>query len=153
MPNWDMGMGPRPGPWGTEAEDVDTAGDRRDRIYYLFHHNKSSDQLSVKVKIIKIFKFNSTNPQRGPAWTAVRGLTLSQAGRGGGGNSQRDPDSTAATVLPATTAPTAATAETHRQRHQQRTCETNSVTWQRLASCHYSLITALDGASLWQQED
>lgn len=26
VPNWDMGMGPRPGPWGTVAEDVAAAG-------------------------------------------------------------------------------------------------------------------------------
>lgn len=24
VPNWDMGMGPKPGPWGTEAEEVAT---------------------------------------------------------------------------------------------------------------------------------
>lgn len=27
VPNWDMGMGPKPGPWGTEAEDVATVGE------------------------------------------------------------------------------------------------------------------------------
>lgn len=27
VPNWDMGIGPKPGPWGTKAEDVATAGE------------------------------------------------------------------------------------------------------------------------------
>lgn len=29
MPNWDIGMGPKPGPWGTEAEEVATAEEER----------------------------------------------------------------------------------------------------------------------------
>lgn len=29
VPNWDIGMGPRPGPCGTEAEEVATEGKRR----------------------------------------------------------------------------------------------------------------------------
>lgn len=29
VPNWDMGIGPRPGPCGTEAEEVATEGKRR----------------------------------------------------------------------------------------------------------------------------
>lgn len=24
VPNWDIGMGPKPGPWGTDAEEVPT---------------------------------------------------------------------------------------------------------------------------------
>ncbi|TNN81436.1 hypothetical protein EYF80_008208 [Liparis tanakae] len=30
VPNWDMGIGPKPGPWGTEAEDVTTAAEGRE---------------------------------------------------------------------------------------------------------------------------
>ena len=36
VPNWDMGIGPKPGPWGTEAEEVDTwEGERK-------QHSKSA---------------------------------------------------------------------------------------------------------------
>lgn len=31
VPNWDIGMGPKPGPWGTEAEDVATLGEGKEK--------------------------------------------------------------------------------------------------------------------------
>lgn len=31
VPNWDIGMGPKPGPWGTEAEDVATAEEGKEK--------------------------------------------------------------------------------------------------------------------------
>lgn len=33
MPNWDMGMGPKPGPWGTEAEEVATGEEKKGDIH------------------------------------------------------------------------------------------------------------------------
>lgn len=32
VPNWDIGMGPKPGPWGTAAEDVTTGGNEGNAV-------------------------------------------------------------------------------------------------------------------------
>lgn len=43
VPNWDMGMGPRPGPWGTEAEEVATAEEeRKDRVGFRWFYYRIS---------------------------------------------------------------------------------------------------------------
>lgn len=55
MPNWDMGMGPKPGPWGTEAEDVATAGGGKERYRYTALKPRP-DKSVLLADLLEIFK-------------------------------------------------------------------------------------------------
>lgn len=57
VPNWDMGMGPKPGPWGTEADDGATTREesRCEQHLYSVYFIEHTTTLALSVPSVPVF--------------------------------------------------------------------------------------------------
>lgn len=57
VPNWDMGMGPKPGPWGTEADDGATTREesRCEQHLYSIYFIEHTTTLALSVPSVPDF--------------------------------------------------------------------------------------------------